>query len=68
MKLMTKTNEEIELTRYPITDDINPEILIPGFCIGCNRSHDLPARDWFLVKGADNVMQMVCGHSLPLIV
>ncbi len=67
MKLKTKTNEEIEVTRHPSAGS-NPEMRIPGFCTECNCSHDLPARDWFLVKRLNGNFRMACGPSLGDIV
>ncbi len=63
MKLKTRTNKEIEVKRHPFAGR-HPEMRIPGFCSGCNCSHDLPARDWFLVKWIGSNFQLTCGPSL----
>lgn len=52
---------------YPYCGE-NPEAIVPGFCSECNCQHELPAKDWFLIKKLNGHFRMACGPSLADIV
>ncbi len=54
-----------EVEYYPYGGDDDDEVLY-GYCTECKMNHELPLRDWVMIKNGRNKVRLACRMSAEL--